>query len=153
MAKGKALRLSHFKPDGYPEVYPGTSAEVKAMMPYLVENTSRKWTKVPDHDLEVFAIQRMEVPILAFRKNGKEVYLHIFCNEYMNPLYAMQIVIDRYAKFKFGQPVFIPEEPNWIHTLPLPGANLSEAETLLIHQITQSLFWTIFMDYKKNKRT
>jgi hypothetical protein len=151
MAQGKYLRLSHFVPKGHQQVHPGSSTETKEMMPFLVENTSRRWTKIPNRDLEVFAIQRMEVPCLAFRKNGTEVYLHIFCNEFMNPLYAMQMVIDRYTKFKFGKPVFIPEEPNWIHTIPLPGADLSAAETLLIHQITQSLFWTIYMDYKRIK--
>jgi hypothetical protein len=151
MNKGKYLRLSHFVPDGHPQVHPGTSSEVKEMMPYLVANASRKWTKVPNHDLELFSVQKMGVPIVAFRKNGQEVYLHIFCNEYMNPMFAMQIVADRYAKFNLGKPAFNPKEPNWIHTIPLPGAELSPEETLLIHQIAHSLFWTIFMDYKRSK--
>ena len=67
----------------------------------------------------------------------------------MNPLFAIQLVAKLYEKFNLGKPTFLPEEPNWIHTIPLPGADLSPEETLLIHQITQSLFWTIYMDYKR----
>lgn len=151
MAQGKYLRLSHFKPKGHPEIFPGTSAELKEMMPYLVERVSRGWTKVPNHNLEAFATRNVDVPYLGFRKDKKEVYVHIFCNEFMLPFLAMQIVANLYKKYNLGEPIFAPEEPNWIHTIPLPGAVLSQHETLLIYQITQSLFWTIFMDYKKNK--
>jgi hypothetical protein len=76
MAQEKHLRLSHFVPDGRPKVYPGHSAEVKAMMPELIKKAPTGWTKVPDHDFEIFASRKGEVPILAFRKNGKEVYVH-----------------------------------------------------------------------------
>jgi hypothetical protein len=152
MSKGKYFRLSHFVPDGYPQVYPGSSAEVKEMMPFLIEKVSRGWTNVPHHELEVFATRSMEVPYLGFRKKGTEVYVHVFCNEFMNPMYALQIVVNLYNKFNLGKSVFVPEEVNWIHTIPIPGANLSEAETLLIHQLTQSLFWTIYMDYKKRSK-
>jgi hypothetical protein len=93
----------------------------------------------------------LEVPTLGFRKNGKEVYLHVFCNIFMNPIYAMRLVVDLYAKYKFGQPKFIPEEQNWIHTIPIIPEELNPAETLLTHQVAQSLFWTIYMDYKREK--
>lgn len=154
MAQQKYLRLSHFVPSGQPEVHPGMSSEVREMMPYLVETVSRGWTKIPKHDdLEVFADRKMNVPLLAFRKNRKEVYLHVFCNEFMNPIYAIQIVSNLYTKFNFGKPAFALKEPNWIHTIPIPGPGLSEAETLMIHQVTQSLFWTIHADYKRSKGT
>ena len=154
MAQEKYLKLSHFVPDGYPQVYPGLSSEVREMMPYLVENTSRGWTKIPKHDdPEVFAIQKMNVPLLGFRKNRKEVYLHVFCNELMDPIPAVQITLDLYDKFKFGESVFDPEEANWIHTIPVLPRDLSDAETLLTHQVTQSLFWTIHADYRRGNGT
>jgi hypothetical protein len=150
MAQEKFYRLSHFVPDGHPQVHPGSSSEVKEMMPYLIEKVPRGWTAVPGRaDLELFATRQRKVPILGFKKNKKEVYVHIFCNEFMDPLPAVNIVINLYVKYKLGNPVFIPKEPNWIHTIPIPGANLNQAETLFIHQLTQSLFWTIYMDYKK----
>jgi hypothetical protein len=150
LAQEKYLRLSHFKPDGHPEVYPGKSAEVKEMMPDLIKRVSMGWTKIPHHDLEAFSTRNMNVPILGFRQKGKEVYVHVFCNEFMNPFYAVQIVANLYRKFNLGKPAFTAGEPNWIHTIPIPGAALTPEETLLIHQITQSLFWTIYMDYKRS---
>jgi len=122
MAQEKYLRLSHFKPAGHPEVYPGHSAEVKEMMPDLIKRVSREWTKIPNHDLEVFAARKMGAPSLGFRQKGKEVYVHIFCNEFMDPFYAVQIVAKLYRKFNLGIPAFAPGELNWIHTIPLPGA-------------------------------
>ncbi len=153
MAKEQYLRLSHFKPEGHPEIYPGTSDEVKQIMRSLILEVSQKWTKIPNYALEALATQNMNVPCLAFKKDGKEVYVHIFCNEFMNPLYAFQIVANLYKKFKLGKPSFLPEEKNWIHTVPLPGPELSDKETMIIHQLTQSLFWTIFMDYKRIYRS
>jgi hypothetical protein len=149
MAQEKYLRLSHFKPDGHPEVYPGMSDEVREMMPYLVGNVSKGWTKILNHNLEAFATRKMNVPSLGFRKGRKEVYVHIFCNEFMNPFYACLTVTSLYTKFNLGKPTFAPEEPNWIHTIPLPNADLTQEETLLIHQIAHSLLWTIFMDYSE----
>jgi hypothetical protein len=152
MAQEKNFRLRHFVPDGHPQVNPGTSSEVKEMMPYLIEKVSRGWTKVPNHDdFELFTTLKMDVPILAFRKNGKEVYVHVFCNDFMDPIYAIQIVINLYSKYKLGKPAFIPKERNWIQTIPIPGGNLSQAEMLFIHELTQSLFWTIYMDFKRRK--
>jgi hypothetical protein len=152
MAAEKYYRLSNFVPDGYPQVYPGMSDEVRQMMPALVEIVTLGWTKIPNHDdLEVFCTLNKAVPALGIRKKGKEVYLHVFCNTFMNPIYAMQLVIQLYEKYKFGRPEFIPEEENWIHTIPLFPADLNQAETLLTHQIAQSLFWTVYMDYKRNK--
>jgi hypothetical protein len=149
MAQEKHLKLSHFKPKGYPAVYPGTSAQVKEMMPYLITKVSRGWTKIPHYDLEAYATRDMNVPYLGFRKGRSEVYIHVFCNEFVNPLFAAKMVVNLYQKFNLGEPTFSQEEPNWIHTIPLPGADLSPEETLVIHQITQSLFWTIYMDYKR----
>jgi hypothetical protein len=152
MAQEKYFRLSHFVPEGHPQVHPGMSSEAREMMPYLVSTVSRAWTKVPNHeDLEIFATLKMEVPILVLRKAGKEVYIHVFCNEFMNPIYPIQLVIGLYEKYTLGKPGFLPEERNWIHTIPIPGTGLDAAETLLTHQLTQSLFWTVFMDYKRNK--
>jgi hypothetical protein len=148
MAQEKRLRLSHFVPDGHPQIFPGRSAEVKAMMPELIKKVPRGWTKVPNHEFEVFATRNMDVPILGSRKNGKEVYVHVFCNEFINPFYAIQIVVGLYTKYKLGKPTFMPEELNWIHTVPIPGIELGQAETLFIHQLTQVMFWTIYMDYK-----
>lgn len=150
MTQQKYLKLSHFKPDGCPEVYPGSSDEAKEIVRFLIGKVSKGWTKIPNHDLEAFATRSMDVPYLGFRKGRKEVYVHIFCNEFMNPFYAIQIVANLYKKFNLGKPVFSTAERNWIHTIPLPGAQLTEEETLLIHQLTQSLFWTIFMDYKRS---
>jgi hypothetical protein len=129
-------------------VYPGHSAEVKAMMPDLIKKVSRGWTKVPNHDFEVIATRNLDVPYLGFRKNGKEVYVHVFCNEFINPFYAIQLVVNLYTKYKLGKPQFIPEQLNRIHTIPISGSELGEAETLLTFQLTQSLFWTIYREYK-----
>ena len=152
MAQDKYYRLSHFVPDGHPPVYPGSSSEVKEMMPYLIKKVPKGWTKVPNHtEFELFATRKIEVPLLGVRKNGKEVYVHVFCNEFLDPIYAIQIVSGLYSKFKLGKPAFITEGHNWIHTIPIPGVGLTEAETVLVHQLTQSLFWTIYMDYKRRK--
>jgi hypothetical protein len=152
MQQGKYLRLSHFVPKNHPQVHPGMSDEVRGMMPFLVERSPEGWTKIPNHDdLEVFASRKMDVPVLAFRKGRKEVYIHVFCNEVMSPINAMQIVSSLYIKFKLGIPAFSPDEPNWIHTIPIPGTKLSQEEAMLTHQITQSLFWSIHYDYKRHK--
>lgn len=151
MALEKYLRLSHFVPDGHPQVHPGMSSEVREMMPFLVNTVSKGWTKIPNHDeLELLADRKMTVPVLGFRKNRKEVYLHIFCNEFMNPIYALQIVSNLYLKFKLGTPAFAPNEFNWIHSIPLLPSELTPADTIMTHQITQSLFWTIHDDYRRN---
>jgi hypothetical protein len=152
LAQEKYYRVNHFVPDGHPKVYPGITPEVKEMMPYLIHNVPRGWTAVPGHQgLELFAKKEMEIPILAFRKNKKEVYVHVFCNEFMDSLNPIQIVIQLYHKYKLGGPTFVIEHPNWIHTIPIPGAVLDQAEILLIHQLTHSLFWTIYMDYKRHR--
>jgi hypothetical protein len=70
MGQEKHYRVSHFVPEGHPQVYPGSSAEVKAMMPDLITKVPKGWTKVPNHDLEVFATRKMDIPILGFRKNN-----------------------------------------------------------------------------------
>jgi hypothetical protein len=57
-------------------------------------------------------------------------------------------VVGLYIKFKLGTQTFLPGELNWIHTIPIAEKELSPAETLFIHQLTQSMFWTIYMDYK-----
>jgi hypothetical protein len=64
MAQEKHYRLSRFVPEGHPQVYPGSSDEVKGMMPDLIKKVPRGWTKIPNHDLEVFAKQKMNVPSL-----------------------------------------------------------------------------------------
>jgi hypothetical protein len=130
------------------------SSEVKEMMPGLIERVAVGWTKVPNHNgLEMFVKFQKEVPILAFKINGKEVYLHVCCNEFMAPFYAMEFVINLYTQLKLGEPEFIPTEKNWIHTIPLSPADLDKAETLLIHQLAHFLFWTVYMDYKGRKKT
>ena len=129
-------------------MFPGSSAEVQALMPALVETTGKRWTKIPGHNLEVFSVLKMRVPSLAFRRNGKEIYLHIFCNEFVNPLNAMQQVFAMYVKFNLGKPLFLPEELNWIHSIPLDERGLSQAEILFTYQITHSMFWSIYMDFK-----
>ena len=95
--------------------------------------------------------KEMEIPVLAFRKSKKEVYVHVFCNEFMDPLNPVQIVIQLYHKYALGKPNFVVKDRNWIETIPIPGTVLDQAEILLIHQLTHSLFWTIYMDYKRQK--
>ena len=99
MAQGKYYRLNHFVPNGYPQILLGMSSEVREMMPWLIEKVTIGWTKIPDHDgIEIIAISQMEVPVLGFRKNGKEVYVHVFCNEFMDPIYAAYAQ-HRYVKY------------------------------------------------------
>jgi hypothetical protein len=66
-------------------VYPGSSAEVKAMMPYLIEKVPKGWTKVPNHDFEVFATRNMDVPILGFRKDGRSFMSMFFAMSLSTP--------------------------------------------------------------------
>lgn len=154
MADEKYLRLTHYLPDGFPQVYPGGSEEVKEMMPYLIVNIPVRWTKIPNHEqIEMFASRQGKIPVIAFRKNGKEAYMHIFCNDFVNPKQAIQIVATMYLKFRFGKPQFVKTIRNWIHTIPVSPATLDPAETLLTHQLTNSTFWTIYMDYKRIKET
>jgi hypothetical protein len=150
MSQEKYYRLSHFVPKGHPQIYPIMTDEVREMMPFLVEKVSKGWTTIPDHeDLEAFTTLKMGVPALAFRKKNTEVYVHIFCNEFMNPVKAFQMVISLYTKFSLGKPSFKTDEPNWIHSIPIKAKDLNEAETILIHQITRSLFGTVYMDFKR----
>jgi hypothetical protein len=152
LAQEKYFRLTHFVPKGHPQVYPGISSEVKAMMPYLIERVPKGWTFIPGHDqLEVFATRNKDVPLLGFKKNKVEVYLHVFCNEFINPIYAMEAVFNLYIEYRLGKPAFQPEELNWVHSIPLPGANLDPVESMLMFQLTQSLFWAIYMDYKRRR--
>jgi hypothetical protein len=60
MAQEKYYRLSHFVPDGHPQVYPGRSTEVKAMMPDLIKKAPKGWTKMPTYEFEVFATWKGE---------------------------------------------------------------------------------------------
>jgi len=154
MAEEKFFQLTHFVPAGFPEVFPGRSDEVKKMMPYLIENIPVRWTKILNHeDIEMFASRQGRIPIIAFRKNGKEAYVHIFCNDFVNPKHAMKVVVALYTKFNFGKPQFVKDVRNWIHTIPTAPKILDPAETLLTHQLTNSTFWTIYMDYKRIKET
>ena len=68
----------------------------------------------------------MNIPNLGLRKERKRIFPHIFCNEFMNPFCAMQIVGNPYKKFNLGKPIFRPAEPNRIYTIPLPGADLTQ---------------------------
>ena len=154
MQEGKYFRLTHFVPNGFPQVFPGSSEEVKQMMPYLIETTPVGWTKIPNHmEIEMFASRKGKIPIIGFRKNGKEAYVHVFCNEFVNPKHAIQIVAAMYLKFRFGKPQYVKTIRNWIHTIPVSPATFDPAETLLTHQLTNSIFWTIYMDYKRIKET
>jgi hypothetical protein len=148
MDQKKHFRLSHFLPDGHPAVYPGTTPEVKQVVTYITTVGSGKWIKIPNHELELIATLNNGVPCVAFRKVGKEIFLHIFCNEYMNPIKAMQLVAGQYIKFNLGMPHFAPQELNWIHSIPLPGSEISYAEKIFVYQVTQSMFWMIYMEYK-----
>jgi hypothetical protein len=148
MAQGKYHRLSHFLPDGYPAVYPGTTKEVKEVTMYITTVGGGKWIKIPNHNLELIATWQDGVPFVVFRTGGKEIFLHVFCNEYMKPINAMQIVALQYFKFKLGKPHFDPEELNWVHSIPLPGPEISYGEKMFVYQLTQSTFWMIYMEYK-----
>jgi hypothetical protein len=153
MPQQKYVQLRHFVPDGHPQVHPGMSDEVREMIPYLIERSPKGWTKIPKHThLEVFADRNIDVPVLAFRMNGKEVFVHVFCNEFINPLYAIQLVVSLYDKFELGEPNFDPDQLNWIHSIPIPGPQLNQKEILLTHQIALSLFWTIHVDYRSRPR-
>ena len=148
MAQEKHYRLSHFLPDGHPAVYPGTTREVKEVTMYVTTVGGRKWVKIPNHNLEMIATLQDGVPCVAFRTGGREIFLHVFCNEYMNPFYAMQIVAGQYIKNNLGIPHFAPEELNWVHSIPLPGPEISYSEKMFVYQLTQSMFWMIYMEYK-----
>lgn len=120
-------------------------------MPYFIEKAPRGWAPIPDTTLEIFLSMKYEVPCLAFRKDKKELYVHVFCFEGSDQSKPLGIVSDLYAKCKLGIPEF-PRRSNWIHTIPLDGPKLSSPEVLLIHQITQSIFWTVYMDFVRNKK-
>jgi hypothetical protein len=153
MPQEKYFKLSHFVPNGHPQVHPGMSDEVREMMPYLINRSPKGWTKIPEYThLEVFADRKVTVPLIAFRKNGKEVFVHVFCNEFINPIYAVPLVVGLYSKFKLGEPTFAPDQLNWIHSVPMPGQDLNQKEIILTHQIAQSLFWTIYVDYRSRAR-
>ena len=129
-------------------MYPGTTPEIKEVVTYITTLGSGKWIKIPKHDLELIATLNNGVPNVAFRKEGKEIFLHIFCNEYMNPMKAMELVAGQYIKHNLGMPHFSPQELNWIHSIPLAGEEISYAENIFVYQVTQSMFWMIFMEYK-----
>ena len=57
----------------------------------------------------------------------------------MNPINAMEIVAVQYIKFNLGIPHFAPEELNWVHSIPLPGPDISYAEKIFVYQLTQSM--------------
>jgi hypothetical protein len=148
MDQGKYYRLSHFLPDGHPPVYPGTTKEVKEVTRYITTVGSGKWIKIPNHNLEMIATLQHGVPCVAFRTEGKKIFLHVFCNEYMNPISAMQIVAGQYIELNLGIPHFATKELNWVHSIPLPGSDISYAEKIFVYQLTQSMFWMIYMEYK-----
>jgi len=153
MPQQKYVQLRHFVPDGHPQVHPGMSDEVKEMMPYLIERCPKAWTKIPKHThLEIFADRKKDVPFITFRKNGKEVFIHVFRNEFVHPIHVIPFVVELYYRFRLGQPDFAPDQPNWIHSVPLPGQDLNQKEIILTHQIAMSLFWTIHHDYGRRAR-
>jgi hypothetical protein len=148
MAQEKIYRLSHFLPDGHPAVYPINTKEVKEVTRYITTVGSGKWIKIPNHNLELIATMEHGVPCIGFRTGGKEIFLHVFCNEYMNPINAIELVAGQYVKFNLGIPRFAPEELNWVHSIPLPGSDISYGENMFVYQLTHSMFWMIYMEYK-----
>jgi hypothetical protein len=146
------LVLQHLLPEGNsPVLPPDHSEKLRELMLYLHPRIAKGWTAIPDTELETFFIFKKEVPTLAFRKHKKEAYVHIFCFESHILTDSLNIVSSLYFKFRLGIPE-MPVRPNWIHTVPLPGQNLSQEEILLTYQITQSLFWTVYADFKKHRR-
>jgi hypothetical protein len=124
------------------------SGRVKELMPKIVNLVAKGWTPIPDSELEVFLVVKKEVPVFAIRKNKKEVYVHVFCFEMGDKMESLEVVNNLYLKYRLGIPEF-PKRPNWIHTIPLPGQKPSPSEITLIHEITQSLFWSVYMDFKR----
>ena len=118
------------------------------MTTYITTVGGGKWIKIPNHNLEMIATMEHGVPCLGFRTRGKEIFLHVFCNEYMNPINAMELVAGQYIKHNLGIPHFAPEELNWVHSIPLPGPEISYGEKIFVYQLTQSMFWMIYMEYK-----
>lgn len=145
------LRLQHLLPDNYPSIIPGNPKELNELMPYLHSKISRAWTAIPNSELETYFQIRSDVPVLGFRKHGQEIYIHIFCFESYNLAITLSVVNRLYLKHKLGIPA-TPQRPNWIHTIPLPGPKLSQEEVMFIHQITQSMFWTVYVDFKKSRK-
>lgn len=143
------LQLQHLVPPGHKDIVPGVSSKVQGFMPKLIEKVGEAWTPIPESDLDTFLQIKEMTPCHAFRKNKKEVYIHVFGFEGCDNFKALNIVIGIYGKYKLGFPKF-PTQGNWMHTIPIPGPTLTTSENLLIHQIAHSLFWTVYMDFNKN---
>ena len=144
------LQLQHLLPPNCKPIVPGLSANVKKFMPTLVEKVAAGWAPIPESQIETLLVIEEMVPCLAFRKNKQEVYIHVFGFDLESALKPLGKVHELYYKYKLGDPEF-PRDRNWIHTIPLPGSNLNPKEILLIHEITHSLFWSVYMDLKRIK--
>jgi hypothetical protein len=91
----------------------------------------------------------LNAPIFPFLKHcsfNEEVYIKVVLSDRTGIDSISQEVVRNFILQEF-----IPAEENWIHTIPVLPGDLNQAETLLTHQIAQSLFWTIYMDYKREK--
>jgi hypothetical protein len=145
------LSIENIVPPGYTSIVPNPTDKLQKIMPYLLDENKVgvKWTLIPDTEIEVFFQLTAQIPLLAFRKNKKEAYIHVLGLESYNLANPFTMVRALYKKFNLGIPKK-PGEPNWIHTIPLEGSNLSAEEVMLIHQITKSFFGTLHMDFKSN---
>jgi hypothetical protein len=145
------INIQHLLPPGHAAIIPNPNDQLLKIMQYLVNENkmSRGWVLIPDTEIEIFFKLTEQIPVLAFRKHKKEVYVHILGLESYNLANPFALVRALYAKLKLGIPEK-PDRPNWIHTIPLAGPALSAEEVMLIHQITKSFFGTLYMDYKTN---
>lgn len=145
------LQIQHLLPPGHDATIPNRNDKLMKIMEYLIvgQKISANWTLIPDTEIETFFKLNNQIPVLAFRKHKKEVYVHVLGLESYNLGDPFVLVQSLYAKFDLG----IPEMPscvNWIHTIPLAGPYLSAQEIMLIHQITKSFFGTLYYDFKTN---
>lgn len=98
------LRLQHLLPDSHPPLIPANPEKLKELMPYLHSKISYAWTAIPHSELETYFQITRDVPVLAFRKHGREVYIHFFCFESYNQAITLAAVNMLYLKHKLGIP-------------------------------------------------
>lgn len=144
------LVLNHLLPDSHPSVAPPAHpTKMKELMPVLHTTMAIRWTPIPESGFETFLQIKDYVPCLAFRKEGKEVYFHIFCFESFKFKETLKMVSKLYLKYRLGIPKY-PPGPNWIHTVPIPGPRVAAQDEKLMYQIMQSFFWTLHYEFKMN---
>ncbi|GGB01565.1 hypothetical protein [Puia dinghuensis] len=143
--------LQYLHPDGHTPICAGIYTKVKAIMPDLIGKIQEGWTPIPRTELSVHLGYFLGFAYLNFRKQDTCIYMNVCGFKYGRQDIALGTVASFYAHLNLGIPEF-PRKRNWVHIIPMGKQSLTPQEKLLMHQITEFIYWIVYRDIKRKKR-